>query len=211
MADQAKMKTAAEQADDIRLRRELILLEKEELELEEVRETTAQRKAQKAQKAQKHKMSQQTLAVARNDARNLANACRHRQGGENGNIYKGKGPTSLKVEKMPDGFTVVVHCLNCPLWVTNPIPSDASKKMKPDETAKERDARLVKYAADKAQFDELYRISQDRVLTNTAAQPLECGTTFKVINEEGMQIFKRRPSDSYAIGYDNIRIPAESY
>jgi hypothetical protein len=192
--------TAAEQADTARLKRELILLEQAELELENVREQTIERKAQKEHKVRRNKLSQAGLAEAVRASRELTNICRHRQGGQNGQVYKGKGlATSLKVEKMPDGFTIRIRCLNCPLRVTSPIPSNASKKLKKGETVEERNARLLKFAADKERFEKFYEMSQEGALTSEAAQPMECGTTFKFLDEDGAQIYKPRPSDSYAM------------
>jgi hypothetical protein len=195
----AEQETTAQLADEARLKRELIQLEAEELNLEETREASAHRKAERGQKARKVQMSQATLATARVNARNLSAACKHRQGGESGQIYKGKGPTALKVEKMPDGFTVRIRCLNCPLRITSPFPPDGSKKLKRGETTEDRAARLAKFNEDKARFQKFYETSQEDALTSEAAQPMEPGTTFKFTDEDGTQIFKPRPSDRYAM------------
>lgn len=192
-------KTVAEQADEMRLRRELIELEAAELRLEETREATVLRKAERGQKARKVEMSQATLSAARRNAKNLSRACKHRQGGESGQIYKGKGPTALKVEKMPDGFTVRIRCLNCPLRLTSPLPSNGVRKQRKGESEAQRDARLKTFEAQTERFQKFYEMSQEDALTAEAAQPMEPGTTFKISDEDGNQIFKARPSDSYAM------------
>lgn len=192
-------KTAGEQADELRLKREQVEFEAAELRLEETREATALRKAERGQKARKVEMSQATLSAARRNAKNLSRSCKHRQGGESGQIYKGKGPTALKVEKMPDGFTIRIRCLNCPLRLTSPFPPDGVKKQRKGESADQRDARLEQFEAQKARFEKFYEMSQENALTAEAAQPMEPGTTFKISDEDGNQIFKPRPSDSYAM------------
>lgn len=197
MADEKK--TAAQQADEIRLKRELIQLEAEELNLEETRQASAERKALSSYKARQRNLRQANTQSQVQAARKLANLCSHRQGGQNGDMYKGKGPTALKVEKHPDGFTLQIRCLACPLKIVSPIPSDASKKLKKGELAEERQARLEKFAEDKARFDKYYAMSQEDALTTDAAAAMECGTTFKVTDEDGNQIYKPRPSDSYAM------------
>lgn len=192
-------KTIAEQADEARLRRELIQLESEELRLEETREATTLRKAERVQKARKVEMSQATLSTARRNANNLSQSCKHRQGGESGNIYKGKGPTALKVEKMPDGFTIRIRCLNCTLRLTSPFPPDGFKKQRKGESEDQRDARLKNFELRKKRFEKFYEMSQEAALTAESAQPMEPGTTFKILDEDGNQIYKPRPSDSYAM------------
>lgn len=199
MAEQQQAKTKAELADEARLKRELVQLEREELELEETREATAQRKAERGQKARKVEMSQATLQKARENAHHLAKACAHRQGGQNGNLYKGKGPTALKVEKHPDGFTIKIRCLNCPLRVTSPFPPNGSKKLKQGETPADRDVRVAKFKEDKERFDRLYEMSQEDALSAEAAQAMESGMTFKFLDDDGNQIYKPRPSDTYAM------------
>lgn len=195
----AEQKTTAQLADETRLRREQIQLESEELKLEQTRQETEERKAQIAYKGRQRTLRQNQALLSAKAAQKLAKVCSHRQGGQNGDMFKGKGPTALKVEKMPDGFTVRIRCLCCPLRITSPLPSDASKKQKRGETAADRDARLEKFAADRERFDRYYAISQEDALTGEAGAPMECGTTFKVTDDDGNQIFKPRPSDSYAV------------
>jgi ferredoxin-like protein FixX len=196
MAD--KVMTAGEQADALRLERERLMLEKETLELDKVREEVADRTAQKEYRTRKSRLRQSDARNVARRAANVAKACSHRQGGQNGDMLKGKGPTALKVEKHPDGFTIKIRCLCCPLRVTNPIPSNASKKIKRGENAEMRDERVAQFARDKALFDKLYEQSQENALSVEASAAMECGTTFKVTDEDGNQIFKPRPSDGYA-------------
>lgn len=195
----AESKSAAQLADEARLKRELIQLEAAELDLEQTRQSSEERKAQNADTVRKRTMRQNQALNQARSAQKLAKVCSHRQGGQNGDMFKGKGPTALKVEKMPDGFTVRIRCLACPLRITSPLPSDASKKLKRGETNDERAARLDKFAKDRERFDRYYAISQEDALTGEAGAPMECGTTFKVTDEDGNQIFKPRPSDSYAV------------
>lgn len=196
MADQ---KTTAQLADETRLRREQIQLEAAELQLEETRQATTERRAQMEYKSRQSRLRQSQATNQAKQQNRLASLCSHRQGGQNGDMYKGKGPTALKVEKHPDGFTVRVHCLACPFEAFSPIPSNAGKKRKPGESEDQRKDRLEKFAADKAKFDKYYAISQEDALTGEAGSPMECGTTFKVTDEDGNQIYRPRPSDSYAV------------
>jgi hypothetical protein len=195
----AEQKTTGQLADEARLRREQIELEAAELRLEDTRQASEERKAQNAYRLRQRTLRQNQALNQARSAQKLSKVCSHRQGGQNGDMFKGKGPTALKVEKMPDGFTVRIRCLCCPLRVTSPIPSDASKKLKRGEAQEERTTRLEKFAADKARFDKYYAISQEDALTGEAGAPMECGTTFKVTDDDGNQIYKPRPSDSYAI------------
>lgn len=198
MADQ-KPKTAGEEADEVRLNREKLMLRKEELELKRVTKQVAEEEAQDAYKGRQQRLRQANTQNQVRAAKKLTSLCSHRQGGQNGDMYKGKGPTALKIEKHPDGFTWQIRCLACPLKVVSPIPSNASKKLKKGELPDERAARLLKFDEDKALFDKYYAISQEEALTNDASSPMECGTTFKVTDEDGNQIYKPRPSDGYAM------------
>lgn len=198
MTEQAK-KTTAELADEARLKRELIQLESEELRLEETREATAQRKGERARVVLTRQQIESAAKQAIGDRRRLHKACKHKQGSQNGQVYNGKRLTALKVEKMPDGFTIRIRCLACRMQVSSPFPPDGFKKQRPGESVAERDARLVKFDEAKKEFMKLYEASQDDVLTAEAAQPMEPGTTFKFTDANGNQIYKPRPSDSYAV------------
>lgn len=197
-------KTVARLADDARLKRELVELERAELDLADTRETNEIRRGQRVQKVLLSAKQQEQFKAHRQKLEQMANACRHRQGGEAGNPYRGKGPTALKVEKMPDGFTVCIHCLVCPLQLFSPHPQDMSKKRRKDETEEARDTRVAKYYAEKEVFDKLYESSQEDALSAEAAQPMEPGMNFTVRDLEGNIIQKRRPSDDYATSMRNV-------
>lgn len=204
-------KTAAEQAEELKLEtakmeneRARIGLETDQLNLEEARESVAQRKAQKRQRIRLTEQTQEQCEIHRVKLEKIAGYCRHRQGGEGGNPYKGKGPTALKVEKMPDGFTLCVRCLVCPLQLFSPFPPDRSETIRKGETAQERDARVGKYHKDFAKFGKYLEKAEEDALSADAAQSMDAGVKFTVRDQDGNIVQKRRPSDSYATTMRNV-------
>lgn len=115
----------------------------------------------------------------------------------------GKGPSSLSVANMPDGFTKLILCNICPLRVFSPHPRNMSQKPKfltregRMETKAEAEARAAKYEQDRKAFEALYEMSKDK-LTAEAAQEMDCGTTFTTTNGDGIPVLPNRPCDSYA-------------
>lgn len=204
-------KTAAEQAEELKLEtakmeneRARIGLETDQLNLEEARESVMQRKAQKRQKIRLTEQTQEQYKTHRGKLEKIAGYCRHRQGGEGGNPYKGKGPTALKVEKMPDGFTLCVRCLVCPLQVFSPFPPDRSENCRKGETQKECDARVAKFHKDFKVFARYLEKAEEDALSADAAQPMDAGVKFTVRDQDGNIVQKPRPSDGYATTMRNV-------
>jgi hypothetical protein len=72
-----------------------------------------------------------------------------------------------------------------------------SKTILQGENAAKRDARVEKYHADLERFNELVKMSQDKI-SPEATQEMDCGTTISVYNQEtGMPVYRERPCDSY--------------
>lgn len=187
-----KQSAAEMQAELARLQ-----LEEAQLRLEETRERIAAAKSDKQQKARRNAQRQTELRTDRTNQRMRESVCSHRQGGSPDKPHKGKGPTALRVQNMPDGFTKRIACPLCRLTVFSPHPGNQSRKLKPGETAADRDARVKKYQADVAAFDELYEKSRDG-LSGDDVQEMHCGVTIEVINRDGEVVYPKRPCDSYA-------------
>jgi len=175
-----------------------IQLETAQLNLEEARESNAERKARKEANARKNRQRQDQLAADVAVRKQQAKRCKHRQGGSPVDPFNGKGATSLNVAKMPDGFTLLIMCGVCRLRKFSPHPRDQGTKPRPGESAQQAKDRVEKYLADKAEFDILLDQAKD-TLTPEAAQFMDCGTVIQTINPDtGAQTFRPRPCDSYA-------------
>lgn len=183
-----------------------IALETAQLNLQEAREGNARRIAMRAVKERNNAQRQSQLRIETNGRRMLAKNCSHRQAGTPAKPYKGKGPTALRVQKMPDGFTLRLCCEICRMVHFSPYPPNQSKKprrlvkLNRMETAEEVKVRVAKYWTDKAAFDELVEKSTEG-LTEDSTRPMDCGTTLTITNEDGNQVFRPRPSDSYSVQF----------
>jgi len=173
------------------------------LQTEQLTESNAQFLAKKAQRERTNRQRQAQLQTDRDGRKKLRNICNHRQGGTPKQPYRGKGPTSLNIVKMPDGFTVHIMCGICHGRWWSPFPPDQSQKPKfiraenRRETAREVQARVKKYREDKAEFDALMEKAEDG-LTPESTTPMDCGVKIKVTDGDGMPVFRPRPSDLYA-------------
>jgi hypothetical protein len=175
-----------------------IQLETAQLNLDEARESNAERINRKASNARKNKQRQDQLAADVSTRRGMSLKCRHRQGGTPSDPFNGKGATSLNTVKMPDGFTVLIMCGVCRGRWFSPHPRNQATKPRPGESKEQAQDRVEKYNADKETFDRLYEMSKD-TLTPEAAQTMDCGTVIQTINTEtGMPTYRDRPCDSYA-------------
>ena len=172
-------------------------LEAAKLNLEELRESIAERKANKEVKARQNKQRQTQLL---NDLRNrnlIAAGCNHRQGASPADPYNGKGASALNVASMPDGFTRLVMCGICRLRVFSPHPRNGGTKPRQGETPAQAKARVEKYKEELAAFNKLVEHSKDK-LTAEASQMMDCGVTIVTTNEEtGAPVLRDRPCDSY--------------
>jgi len=192
-------KTTAQMADEMRLRREQIEMEAAELRLEETREQVMQRKQEKKVAKLRFEQSQEQIRDAIRQRKSRFRQCAHRQGGQGRDMLEGRGPTALKEEIMPDGFTKRIRCLVCRFKISSPLPSNKSTKLKPGETEEQRDIRVAKYWEDLKVFEALEKECHQNNLSKDASSPMHPGTTFTVTDGDGMQIFRPRPSDSYAL------------
>lgn len=185
------------EALDLEIKR--VELETAQLNLEEARDRNVRLKHEKADRTRKNEQRQSQLATDRHNRRVLRDkTCSHRQGGSPASPFKGKGDSALNIFNMPDGFTQLVKCVICRGEWWSPHPSDQATAQRPEESAKERDARVAKYKSDLAAFNEIKAKAEDK-LTIEAAQPMDCGVTFTTTNTEtGAPVLRRRPCDSYA-------------
>lgn len=181
--------------DDIELQIAQTRLKRETLDLEAAQEDNDRRVQTKAQRARANRQRQQDLANEVAGRKAATRQCTHRQGGSPGALNKGKGPTALNVAKMPDGFTKLIMCGICRLRRVNPHPADKSKKIRAGETAAMRDARVLKFETDQAEFDRLYELSRDG-LTPESVQEMDCGVTLMSTDEDGIPLLKPRPFDT---------------
>lgn len=197
MADAPVSKTTLQQLEEIQLKTALMNMKIAERQLEAFENKERSNATQKKQRqADLHKRVTARAA--------MASKCSHRQGASPKNVYKGaKGAdTTLKVVRMPDGFTTLIHCPICRLAVFSPHPYDRNPKPQKHwqtgvmETKVEAKARAEKWEADAERFAELMEDSQDAKSVDFTT-PMDCGNKFIVRDEEGQQVLKRRPSDSY--------------
>lgn len=177
-----------------------IAVETAQLNLEEAKQRNAMFKAKAENKSRFNAQRQAQLGIDRNGRIQLAARCNHRQGATPKNPLKGKGPTSLNVVKMPDGFTLMIMCSICRLRAFSPFPPNQSPKRRKGETQDQADARVEKFHADKKRFDELLEQSQDG-LTPEATEHMDCGVKIKVTDADGMPVYRPRPCDSYAMQF----------
>lgn len=179
---------------------ERVQLETALLNLEQAKIQNAQHVARTEEKKRFNAQRQNQLSIDRHGRIELSKRCSHRQGGTPRNPLKGKGPTSLNVVKMPDGFTKMITCSICRLRKFSPFPPDMSTKKKDGETAEQAKKRVAKFHADKKHFDWLLEKAQDG-LTPEATQEMDCGVVIKVTDADGMPVYRPRPCDSYAMQF----------
>lgn len=182
--------------DKVKARLDQIALQTAELNLEAAEEDAARRKAEKAAKSLKNKQRQAQLKNDVVTAQMIASQCTHRQGASPKNQYGGKGASAIKIAKMPDGFTELAMCAICRLRCFSPHPRNQSPKVRDGETREAAKLRVEKYRADLDRFQAFKEHSLD-TLTPEAAEPMDCGTTITVTNEDGLPVMRARPCDSY--------------
>lgn len=161
-----------------------------------------------ATKASRERQTQQRQSQLRGEAQNkvkMRTLCNHRVGNTMKNRLKGDGKTALKVVKMPDGFTIKVHCMNCIAEWWSPMPTNKSpkakflKKLGRKETADEVKARIAKYEVDLAEFNAIYERAQDS-LSEEQSTAMSPGVIMRVTDSDGLPVYRERPCDSYATG-----------
>lgn len=177
-----------------------IQLETAKLTLEEAKERIAKSDGEKKRRARLNAQRQGQLRIDNAGRVELSKRCSHRQGGTPKNPLKGKGPTSLNVVKMPDGFTMMIQCSICRLNLYSPHPGNQSTKPKHGESSSDTKRRIAKFHTDKAYFDALLEKSQDG-LTPESTQIMDCGVKLRVTDADGMPVLRPRPSDSYALQF----------
>jgi hypothetical protein len=196
-------------------REETTMAEKSMAEqLEEVQLKTALMNMRIAEQAvEKFEAEERAKSVQRKDRQagfrskvrgraNIAAGCSHKAGASQKNIYKGKGDTTLKKVRMMDGFTLIIHCAICRLMVFSPHPYDRNPALQKNihtgkmETAAQAKARVEKWTADTAKFEKLLEQSEESK-SDEYSSTMDCGNTFTVTDEQGLPVFRRRPSDFY--------------
>lgn len=192
------------------LRREILEADHEAklLSLDELKETSAERK-------QRKNISQQIFSERQAGFRNRDNAqqkrfneCPHLQGGSlnDPNDADPANPSALTVMRMPDDFTKIVSCIVCKGWRATPHPYLQRKTAFPkgfhmangivlerDETPAEVRARLAKFKADSEEFETLLKQSRKK---KTKVPDMDCGTVHILTNTEtGEKVYPWRPFD----------------
>jgi hypothetical protein len=182
---------------EIATKLDTIALRRAEIALERDQQDIAEWEARKAQRSLQNRQRQQQLRIDLIGRKAVSDHCNHRQGGTPKNPYKGRGDTALKGVLMPDGHTKLIMCGICRLRAWSPHPADKSSRVRHNETATAAKRRAAKYTEDKEYFDDLWEQSQNSISAEFT-QPMDCGTTFTVTDEEGRQVFGPRPCDTYA-------------
>lgn len=188
-------KTMQQQLEEVQLKTAQMNLKIAERELQRFEATERSKSSQNAQR-------QAELASKVQGRARVAAQCAHRQGASQKNRYKGKGDTTLKKVRMPDGFTVLIHCAICRLAKFSPHPYDQNLEPQKDfrtgkmETAAEARARVAKWKADTEAFNELLEKSEESK-SDEYSSTMDCGNTFEVKDSKGMPVYRRRPSDFY--------------
>lgn len=185
----------------IRMRTAEVELQRAEMELERTQETIIEYKAQKEGRAVRNRQRQKQLKIDINERSTTANKCTHRQGGSLANPYGGKGVSALQRVIMPDERELIM-CAICTLRVFSPFPGDASRRRRIGESEKQAEKRVERYEQAFAEFEELRKMSMDK-LTEEAATPMHCGKTFKFLDGDMNQVQVPAPCDFYAQGVDN--------
>jgi len=182
--------------------------EKALLDLDETKETSAQRQQQKAQKSRANAERQQGFKTAQKNQEERFRRCTHRQGGDLNQLdVRETNQSALMVMKMPDDFTVVISCPVCRNKRVSPHPYLQRKTPFPAgyhvtatgvileraETKKEVAERIAKYAFAKAEFDGLLKQSRDKLVK---VPDMDCGTVHILTNSEtGDRVLPWRQSD----------------
>ncbi len=188
-------KTMQQQLEEIQLKTAQMNMKIAQRELEQF-------EAQERSKSRQNAQRQNELASKIRGQALIAKNCAHKQGASPKNKYKGKGDTTLKKVRMMDGFTMLIHCCICRLRVFSPHPYDQNPEPQRDfrtgkmETAAEAKARVEKWKADTAAFNELVEKSEESK-SDEFSSTMDCGNTFEVKDYKGMPVFRRRPSDFY--------------
>lgn len=175
-----------------------VQLETAKIGLERAREDNAKWVGEREVKSRQNRDRMAQLQAEVNGRELTTRQCKHRQGGTPKNPFGGKGATSLKVVRMPDGFTKMIMCSVCRLRLFSPHPRDGAQGLRKGETEAQRDRRIAKYEAAEKRFQELYERSQTETLTDEAAQEMDCGTTITMTDAlTGNPVLPKRPCDSY--------------
>lgn len=200
----SKENQVEQQLDDLHRQIAQAQLDKARMELELTNEQVAQFKAGRESRSRQNKQRQAQLQKDRLEVARAANDCSHRQGGSAGRqgTPHGKGQSALTIAKMPDDRTELIMCAICRLRVFTPDPRRGSKRAQEGETAADVKARLAEYQNDVKEFSALKTLQLDK-LTAEAAQPMDCGLTFRFVDEDGREVLVPRPCDAYAQGTDN--------
>lgn len=192
---------------------EKIQLETARLNLDEARESNAQRIARKAQADRLFKERQRGFAAATaNRLKMRDEQCSHKQGGSPNDPLSGTGKSALGVTRMPDGWTKMIKCLVCRgEWFTphpynmriEPFPAGFHMAggivLEREETQGQAKRRVAKYHKDAKQFNDMLKHAKDK-LTPEAAQEMDCGTTHTLTNQQtGVTVYPWRPCDSSAL------------
>lgn len=179
-----------------------LALQTAELNLDEASERAATRQAQRESRVRTNRQRQAQLVKDNEEKRVKIKACTHRQGGSIKQPNRGKGPSALRSIYLPEEGRMLIMCANCPLRVFSPPEIDASPKQRRQESEAKAEARVDRYEREKDEFERLWEASQDQ-LTDEAAQPMDCGTTFTFTDRERNRVHVPSPCDSYAQGRDN--------
>jgi hypothetical protein len=201
---EAKRTDMQEELDKVQLEINKVTLQQAKIKLEQTQEEVATYQANKEAKSLSNRQRMAQLRRDRLNSAQLAKGCTHRQGGGLKNPRAGKRESALTVCIMPDERQLIM-CALCSLRVFSPREVDKSPKLRKGETEAKAAARVARYHAEREEFDKLLEHASDK-LTDEAAQPMFCGTTFRFEDSDGQVCSVPAPCDSYAQGRDNRKV-----
>lgn len=174
-------------------------LEDGELGLELKREQMTELRNQRESKKRSNRQRQAQFDRDKSSKLNLRDkVCQHLQGGDPNSPWETGDPqadSTVGAIEMSDGFTMMLYCSLCHEPWYSPHPLDGATALRVGETIQDRDARLAKFAVDKAEFDRIFKLSKKKK-GKEARLPMSCGAAFKVTNPDTMtQVLRRRPHE----------------
>lgn len=160
-----------------------IRLEREKIELEQAREKNDDFKARRTVLARQREQAQMNARANQERAKELQKVCKHRQGTTPDDLYgEGLGKSCLSVSNIFFGWNYLIQCVWCGLKNQTPHPNLKSRKLLPNETQAQMEARVKQYEVDLAEHRRLLAEAKGNKL------PMMRGPQWKFENEDGMEI-----------------------
>jgi len=191
----AKAALQEEQAEDLDLELKRTQLAEAKLRLELTKRNLEEFEAAERERERNKRQTQFQLETETQNLRTTQEQCLHKQGAPCRRPLKGTKESALRLIKLPDGFSMVIHCPICRMKVFSPHPDDRLTARREGETEAQMQARIAKFEADTARFRELLAVVESIEVGGDAVE-LDTGTEVTFRNARtGNPIYPRRAWD----------------